>query len=98
MRLSTVAVVWLGGLVAGFFALLATASRYECGARDHGLACRSSGTVVGVSLVVAVIALVTAVTVLTQDRPPRSMLGLGAAGLLVLIGCLIAARALLATV
>ena len=51
VRLSTVAVVWLCGLGAGFFALLSAAARYGCGGGDKGLACRTSGPVVGILVV-----------------------------------------------
>ena len=52
----------------------------------------------GLLLVVAVIAVVTVSTVLTFDRPPRRTLTVGGAGLVVLLGCLVAARGLLLTV
>jgi hypothetical protein len=96
--LSTVSIVWLCGLVAGFFGLLAAAARYGCGSSDNGLACRGSGSVVGVLIVVAVIAVVTAVTVMTHDRPPRRVVAIGGIGLAALVFCFVAARALLGTV
>jgi hypothetical protein len=98
IRVSTVIVVWLSGLAAGFFGLLGTAAHYGCGASDHGLACRTSGTLVSILIVVAVICVVTAVTVTTHDRPPRRVLVIGGAGLAVLVLCFVAARSLIATV
>jgi hypothetical protein len=98
VRLATVAVVWLAGLAAGFFALLSAAAKYGCGGSDDGLACHTSGSLLGVLLVVLVIAVVTAVTVLSDDRASRSVLILGAAGLAALLICFVAARMLLDTV
>ena len=90
--------VWLGGLAAGFFGLLAAAARYGCGASDNGLACRGSGSLLGILVVLAVVAVVTAVTVLSHERAPRHVLVLGAVGLIALMGCFMAARSLLDTV
>jgi uncharacterized membrane protein len=98
IRLSTVTVVWIGGLTAGFFGLLGAAARYGCGTSDTGLACRTSGSVVGGLIVVAVIIVVTTVTVLTHERPPRRVLTTGGIGLVALVLCLVAARGLLGTV
>jgi hypothetical protein len=98
VRLSTVVVVWICGLAAGFFGLLSAAARYGCGATDTGLACRTSGSVVGVLVVLAVIGVVTTVTVMSHDQPPRRLMTIGLAGLAALLLCFIAARALLATV
>ena len=98
VRRSTVVAVWLGGLAAGFFGLLAAAAKYGCGANDHGLACRTTGSALGVLVVIAVVAVVTVVTVLTHERPPRRVLTLGGAGLLALLVCFVAAQALLGTV
>ncbi len=97
IRVSTVIVIWLSGLVAGFFGLLGAAARYGCGAGDDGLACHTSGSVAGVLIVVAVISVVTAVTVLSQDRPVRGVLVIGGVGLAALALCFVAARSLLAT-
>jgi hypothetical protein len=93
-----VAVVWLAGLGAGFFALLGAAAKYGCGGSDDGLACHTSGSLLGVLLVLIVIAVVTAVTVLSDDRAGRGMLLLGAAGLAALLVCFAASRMLLDTV
>jgi hypothetical protein len=98
IRLSTVAVIWLSGLAAGFFGLLGAAAKYGCGSSDDGLACRTSGSVVGILIVLAVVIVVTAVTVLTHDRPARPVLVIGGLGLLVLVSCFVAARVLLGTV
>ena len=90
--------VWLAGLVAGFFALLGAAAKYGCASTDRGLGCRTSGSLLGALLVVVVIADVTAVTVVSFGRPPRSVLAVGAGGLAALVACFVAARMLLATV
>jgi len=71
LRLGTLALVWLAGLVAGFFGLLSAVATYGCSDSDPGLACRTSGSLLGAVVVLAVIAVVTAVTVLSHDRPPR---------------------------
>jgi uncharacterized membrane protein len=97
-RASALAVVWLGGLGAGFFALLSVGARYTtCTASAPGLACRPAGTAIGGSLVIGVIATVTVATVLTHDRGPRrsatwALLSAAALGALYL-----AAHALLGT-
>jgi hypothetical protein len=96
--MTTVTVVWLGGLAAGFFGLLGAAARYGCGASDKGLACHGTGTTLGVIIVLAVVATVTAVTVLTHDREPRPVLAIGGAGLVALALCFVFARMLLGTV
>jgi hypothetical protein len=98
VRLSTVAVVWLCGLAAGFFGLLSAAARYGCGAADNGFACRTSGSVVGILVVIAVIVVVTTVTILSHDQPPRRLVTMGTTGLIALVLCFVAARALLSTV
>lgn len=97
IRLSAVGVVWLGGLTAGFYSLLSAAAKYGCGASDDGFACHGSGSVVGVLLVVAVIAIVTGVTVMTQDRAARGIVVVSGIGLAALVVCFVAARSLLAT-
>jgi hypothetical protein len=97
IRLATVCVIWLGGLGVGFVGLLAAAARYGCSSSDHGFGCSTSGEVVGIGLVLAVIAVVILVTVLTYDRPQRRVLMVGGFGLAALVVCLVAARALLAT-
>ena len=98
VRLAVVAVVWLAGLAAGFFALLSCLARYGCGASGGGLACHNSGTALGVLKVVGVVAVVVAVTVLTYGKPPRTAAIVGAIGLVLLLGCFLGARALLGTV
>jgi hypothetical protein len=98
IRVSTIFVVWVGGLAAGFFGLLGTVARYGCAASDDGLACRTSGSVVGVLIVIAVVVIVTAVTVMTNDRPRRRVIIVGAVGFAGLAFCFAAARTLLGTV
>lgn len=93
-----VTAVWLVGLAAGFFALIGAAAKYTtCGATSTGLACRGSGTALGVLLVVAVIATVTTVTVVTHGQRPGRVAGVSAAGLCVLGVLLLLARALVGT-
>jgi len=97
-RASALAIVWIGGLAAGFFALLSVAARYTtCSASAHGLACRPVGTAIGGSLVIGVIATVTAATVLTHDRGPRRSATWGVLGVATLGVCYLGAHALLGT-
>ena len=99
LRLPILALVWLVGLAAGLFALLGAAARYTtCSAHATSLACRGTGTSLGVALVACVIAVVTAATVLSYGRARRAVLTIGGAAILVLVGLFLAARALLATV
>ena len=98
IRLGTLALVWLAGLVAGFFGLLSAVATYGCSDSDPGLACRTSGSLLGAVVVLAVIAVVTAVTVLSHDRPPRVTGLLAGSGLAALVVCFVAARMLLDTV
>jgi hypothetical protein len=89
--------VWAVGLVTGYFGLLGAAARYGCSDTDNGFACRTSGSVAGVLILLAVIAIVTAVTVLAADRPARGLLTVAGIGLAALVLCFVAARSLLAT-
>lgn len=98
VRLSTLLAIWLAGLAAGFFGILASFARYGCGAAAQGLGCSTSGTVLGALVIIAVVALVTAVTVVTFEREPRRVLVVGAIGLAGLGLCYLAAQALLSTV
>ena len=98
VRLCSVGVIWLAGLVAGFFGLLGAAARYGCSSGDHGLACRTPGSLLGVLLIVAVIAVVTAVTVLSHGRPARDTVLLAVSGVAALAVCFVAARMLLDTI
>jgi hypothetical protein len=98
VRFTTLTVVWIGGLAAGFLGLLGVAARYGCAVNDDALACRGSGTMLGVLIVIAVVGVVTLVTVLSHERPPRRVLFVGGAGLVALLGCFLAARGLLDTV
>jgi hypothetical protein len=98
VRASVLAIVWLAGLAAGFFALLSVAARYTtCTTSAHGLACRPAGTAIGGSLVIGVIATVTAATVLTHDRGPRRSATWGLFGTAALGASYLAAHALLGT-
>ena len=97
-RPAAVTLVWLAGLGAGFFALLSAATKYTgCGSRSTGLACRGSGSLLGVLLVVAVIATVTTVTVVTHGRDARRAAVTGVTGLAVLGLCYWLATRLIAT-
>ena len=96
-RRGTVAAVWLAGLLAGFYGLLAATARYGCAGSDNGLACHVGGSVVGVLIVVAVLAVVTAVTLLSDRGSSREILVLGGSGVIALGVCFVAARMLLAS-
>lgn len=98
IRLAAVALIWVAGLVAGFFALLAAAASYGCGDTDPGLACHTSGSLLGIVDVLVVIAVVTVITVLSHGRPPRVAGLLAGSGLAALVVCFVAARMLLDTV
>jgi hypothetical protein len=96
-RAGALTLIWLGGLTAGFFAILAAAARYSCGPTAHGLACRPAGTAVGGGLIIAVIAIVTAVTVATYDSGHRRLAAWTVAGASALLGCYFGAHALIGT-
>ena len=89
--------VWLGGVGAGFFAILSVAARYGCARSAHGLACRQSGSALGIVIVAAVVAVVTTVTVYTHGRTTRAVGVAAALGLALLAGCYYCAHALIAT-
>ncbi len=89
--------IWLGGLAAGFFAILGAASHYSCAHNAHGLACRPAGPAVGVILVLAVIAIVTSVTVATHNSGERRLITWTVAGALGLLACYFGAHALIST-
>ncbi|MDP9093071.1 MAG: hypothetical protein M3N95_09070 [Actinomycetota bacterium] len=89
--------IWLGGLAAGFLSILAAAARYSCAPTAHGLACRPAGTAAGGGLIIAVIAIVTAVTVTTHDTGRRRLAAWTFAGATALLGCYVGARALIGT-
>jgi hypothetical protein len=97
VRGTALVVIWLGGLAAGFFAILSVAARFGCSHSSHGLACKQSGSALGAGLIVAVIAVVTTVTVATHDRGPRRVATTAALGALALIGCYLGAHALIGT-
>jgi hypothetical protein len=87
----------MGGLAAGFFAILSAAARYSCSQTAKGLACRPAGTALGTGLVIAVIATVSVVTVATHESGRRRLAIWTAAGVITLIGCYLASRALIDT-
>jgi hypothetical protein len=97
VRGSALVLIWLGGLGAGFFAILGAAARYSCGPSANGLACRPAGSALGAGIALGVIAIVTAVTVLTHDREPRRLGALTGVGAVALLGCYFGAHALIAT-
>ena len=97
IRLSTVALVWICGLAAGLYATLAAAAKYGCMSGDQALACKTSGSVLGIVLLITVIAIVTVVTLATMNRPARPLLVIGGLGILALAICAVAAASLLAT-
>jgi hypothetical protein len=97
-RIVAIAVVWFAGLWAGFFGILSAVAKYGCSGNDDGLACQTSGSMLGIVLVVVVIALVTTATVLMLGQPARRVVPVGAVGVVALIVCFVAARVLLDTV
>ena len=96
-RAGALTLIWAGGLTAGFFAILAAASRYSCSPSAHGLACRPAGTAVSTILILGVIATVTIVTVATHDSGQRRLVGWTAGGALALLTCFFLARAVIGT-
>ena len=97
IRLSTVAVVWLFGLAAGLYSVLAAAARFGCMSGDRAVACQTSGSILGLVLLVTVVAIVIVVTVMTGRRPARPVLIIGGTGVGALAICWIAAWSLLST-
>lgn len=98
VRVGALALVWIVGLAAGFFALLSVAARFTgCSSSAHGLACRPAGTAIGALVVLGVIATVTAATVLTHDGERRRIVLCGVLGVAVLGVWYLAAHALLDT-
>lgn len=97
IRLWTVAFVWLCGLAAGFCAFLAAAARYGCVSGDQGMACTTSGSVLGFVLLAAVIAVVVVVTLATTNGAARRVLFFGGFGVLALGICAVVAGSLLST-
>jgi hypothetical protein len=92
------AVLWLCGLVAGFYAMLGAGAKLGCGQNAHGLACRPVGSALGAAIVLGVVVIVTAVTIALQDARSRRSRALRLiTGLALLVACLLGARALLAT-
>ena len=98
LRWLAVALIWLAGVAAGLFTLVAGAARVvTCSAHAPGLACRGTGTVFAVLLLVAVVAVVTSATVLTLARTSAQLAALTVVAVAVLVGLLAGARSLLAT-
>jgi hypothetical protein len=97
IRASTLAIVWLAGLGAGFVGFLSAAAKYGCAAADGGLACSTTGSVLGVLLVLSVLAVVALVTLASHHQSPRQVLTIGGAGLAALVVFLVAAWSLLAS-
>jgi hypothetical protein len=96
-RGSALVLIWLGGLAAGFFAILSAAARYSCGPTAHGLACRPAGSALGLVIALCVVATVTTVTVFTHDRGPRRLVGMTGLGATALLACYLGAHALVGT-
>jgi hypothetical protein len=96
-RLTAVAVVWLVGLAAGLYGLLAATAHYGCTPEDRAVACGTTGSIAGILVMLLVIAVVAAVTLATRGRSARGVLVLGVLGLVVLVGCLLTAHGVLAT-
>ena len=89
--------VWLCGLAAGLYAVLAAAAKYGCMSGDRGLGCTTSGSLLGIALLLATIVIVTVVTLMTANRPPGRVLVIGAVGVGCLAICAVAAASMLAT-
>jgi hypothetical protein len=89
--------VWLCGLAAGFYAALAAAAKYGCAGGDTSIGCKTSGSVLGIVLLVTIIAIVTVVTLATTNRPRRGVFIIAAIGVGGLAICTFAAASLLAT-
>lgn len=96
-RIVAVLLVWLAGLAAGMYSLLGVGVRYAgtCTARSTGLACHTGGTVLGVALLVAVVVVVTTVTLATHGRPLPRIALLTLAALVVLGVIVLVAHGLL---
>jgi len=97
VRVVAIAFVWFAGLAAGFVGILAAVARFGCGMHDSGLACETSGSVYGVLIVVAVVAAVTATTMLTFGRPARRVLIVSGIGFAALVVLFVLGRLLLST-
>jgi hypothetical protein len=97
IRLSTVTFVWLCGLAAGLYAVLAATAKYGCMSGDDATGCKTSGSVLGIVLLITVIAIVTVITLATANRPSRHVLVIGGIGVAALAICAFAAASLLAT-
>jgi hypothetical protein len=98
VRVIAVAVIWFGGLGAGFVGILAAVAQYGCGMNDSGFACKTPGSVCGILIVAASVAVVTAATLLTFERPLRRVLIVGAVGLGALVVLFVLGEVLLSTV
>jgi hypothetical protein len=97
IRLSSLAFVWLCGLAAALYAVLAAAAKYGCVTGDQGMACKTSGSVLGIVLLITIIAIVALVTLTTMNRPPRRVLVISGFGVAALAVCGVAAASLLST-
>jgi hypothetical protein len=98
LRWLAVLLVWAAGVAAGLFTLLAGGSRFAtCSAHATGLACRGTGTVLAVLLLIGIVAVVTTATVLAATRTPPQLAVVTVVAIAVLVGCLVGARSLLAT-
>jgi hypothetical protein len=96
-QVATVLVIWVAGLGVGFVGFLSAAAKYGCAADADGLGCKTSGSVLGIVLVVIVALVVATVTLLAFDRAPRRVLAAGVIGLIGLAACFIAAEILLSS-
>lgn len=96
-RIVSVVLVWLAGIGAGMYSLLSVGVRYAgtCTSRSTGLACHTGGTVLGLVLLVAVVVVVTGVTLGTHGRPITRISALTLAALVVLGAIVLTAHRLL---
>lgn len=98
IRAGSLVLLWVTGLVAGFFALLGSAAKYTtCTASSKGLACRPGGFALSIADLIAVIVVVTAATLLTHNQRAIRILAVTITALALLGVSLLGTRALLDT-
>jgi hypothetical protein len=71
-RLWTIAAIWVLGLAAGFFAIVAATAKYGCAAADDGPACTTAGSVFSLVLAAGVVVTVGVVTAILLSAAPGS--------------------------
>ena len=96
---AAITVFWVLGLVAGFVCTLGVAARFGCDAGATGLACKNTGSALGLALVVAIVITVGVSTVFAFEARDRTRswatcLGIG---IVVMAVVVVAARLLSST-